>query len=188
MKTDQKLVDAAKNLLDQGGENAVTLRAIAQAVGLSHNAPYKHFADRRAILEAIAIDDFVYLTKTFEAVRQTRAAPINKLRKALKKFVGYSQNYPARYRLLFDNPEIGASGSEVQTAAFAVFTEFAAIVKECQKTGALASLPNAELTGLIYATVHGLIDLHFGGHLRAEKGFSSIPESIELFIKLVIKA
>lgn len=185
MKTDRKLVDAAKNLLDTGGENAVTLRAIAQAVGLSHNAPYKHFADRRSILEAVAIDDFVYLTETFAAVRQTRAKPINKLKEALKRFVSYSQSYPARYRLLFSNPEIGTSGGEVQTAAFAAFVEFSAIVKECQNVGALPSLPNAELTGLIYATAHGLIDINAGGRFRTEKGFSTISDSIDLFLRLI---
>ena len=43
MKTDRRLVAAAASLLDRGGESAVTIRAVAQAVGMSHNAPYKHF-------------------------------------------------------------------------------------------------------------------------------------------------
>lgn len=187
MKTDRRLIEAAKDLLDQGGENAVTLRAIAQAVGLSHNAPYKHFADRRAILEAVAIDDFKYLTKIFEEVRQTRAKPINKFKEALKRFVSYSQSYPARYRLLFSNPDIGASGGEVQTAAFATFAEFSAIIKECQDVNALPALPNAELTGLVYATVHGLIDINAGGRFRTKKGFSTILDSVGLFLRLITK-
>ena len=57
MKTDQRLIAAATSLLDSGGEAAVTIRAVAQAVGVSHNAPYKHFEDRSSLLRAV----FFYL-------------------------------------------------------------------------------------------------------------------------------
>ena len=185
MKTDQRLVATAKQLLDNGGESAVTLRAIAQAVGLSHNAPYKHFADRKTILAAVAIDDFQMIAGMFAEIRQTRAKPLNKLKKALARFVRYSRDYPARYRLLFNNPEIAATGGELGTAAFASFVEFSAIVGECQTSESLPQVPNAQLTGLIYASVHGLIELESGGQLREEKGFSSVSEGIELLLKLI---
>lgn len=187
MKTERRLIEAAKNLLDQGGESAVTLRSIAQAIGLSHNAPYKHFDDRRSILEAVAIDDFDFLTKMFNEVRRTDAEPIAKLKGALKKFVSYSQNYPARYHLLFSDPAIGRSGEKVQAAAFATFTEFSAIVGECQEVNALPSLPNAELTALIHAAVHGLIDINAGGRFRTEKGFSTVSDGIERFLELIAR-
>ena len=41
--TRDQLVAAAARLLDEGGPEAVTLRAVAQAVGVSHHAPYRHF-------------------------------------------------------------------------------------------------------------------------------------------------
>jgi AcrR family transcriptional regulator len=44
--TDKKLILAATTLLDAGGEDAVTLRAVGHASGISHNAPYKHFKTR----------------------------------------------------------------------------------------------------------------------------------------------
>jgi ribonuclease BN (tRNA processing enzyme) len=46
VNTREKLVTEAARLLDAGGDAAVTLRAVAQAVGVSHNAPYRHFEDR----------------------------------------------------------------------------------------------------------------------------------------------
>ena len=185
MKTDQRLVSTAKALLDAGGENAVTLRAIAQAVGLSHNAPYKHFADRKTILAAVAIEDFQMISQMFAEIRRTRAKPLNKLKKALSRFVAYSRDYPARYHLLFNNPEIAATGGQLRVAAFASFTEFSLIVGECQAAELLPQVPNAQLTGLIYASVHGLIELRASGQLREEKGFSSVTEGIELLLKLI---
>lgn len=64
--TKEQLVSAAAKLLDSGGQAAVTLRAVAERVGVSHNAPYWHFRDRSALLAAVAEQDFVLLRRTFE--------------------------------------------------------------------------------------------------------------------------
>ena len=68
MTTDRKLVAAATALLDSQGEKAVTLRAVGHACGLSHNAPYKHFVSRDALLAAVAPADFGWLKEAFHAV------------------------------------------------------------------------------------------------------------------------
>ena len=54
MNTSERLVTAAAELLDAGGEAAVTLRAVGSAIGVSHNAPYKHFVSRDDLLAAVA--------------------------------------------------------------------------------------------------------------------------------------
>lgn len=103
MGADKKLVSAA-DLLDSGGESAVTLRAVAHAVGVSHNAPYRHPKDRSTLLAAVAIGDFTRLTDAFVDIRQSSSRPMVKLRRALETFIGYEQAYPARYRLLLSSP------------------------------------------------------------------------------------
>ena len=188
MRTDQRLVAAAAALLDRGGEGAVTIRAVAQAVGMSHNAPYKHFEDRKALLRAVAVQDFAALTDAFAEIRQLEAEPLSKLKRALAHFVAYGQAYPARYHLLFSAPELAASdalGDDLEAAALRSFTEFAAIVKECQDAGKLPDMPNAELTGLLYASVHGLIDLQAGGRMRREKGLTDASRGAELLVELL---
>lgn len=188
MKTDQRLVAAASSLLDRGGEAAVTIRAVAQAVGVSHNAPYKHFEDRSALLRAVAVQDFAALTYAFAEIRRLEAAPLTRLKRALAHFVAYGQAYPARYRLLFSDPDLAgvlAPDDELEEAALRSFTEFAAIVGGCQAAGDLPAIPNAELTGLIYASVHGLIDLQAGGRMRHEKGLTDAARGAELLINLL---
>lgn len=184
VKTDQRLVAAAVSLLDSGGEGAVTIRAVAQAVGMSHNAPYKHFEDRSALLRAVAMQDFAALTNAFVEVRQLRIEPLAKLKQALTVFVSYGQEYPARYRLLYSDSNIAAQGGDPE-AAIKPFAEVAAIVQECQDAGDLPDVPNVELTGLIYASVHGLIDLQVGGRMRQEKGLTDAHKGAELLVKLL---
>lgn len=184
MKTDQRLVAAAASLLDSGGEGAVTIRAVAQAVGMSHNAPYKHFTDRSALLSAVAVQDFTALTNAFVEVRQLRVEPLAKLNRALTVFVSYAREHPARYRLLYSDPNVVAQGGDLE-AAMKPFAEVAAIVQECQDAGDLPGVPNAELTGLIYASVHGLIELQAGGRMRQEKGLTDAYKGAELLVELL---
>ena len=52
--TRARLIEAAAALLEEGGPGAVTLREVGRRVGVSHNAPYKHFADKEDLLAAVA--------------------------------------------------------------------------------------------------------------------------------------
>jgi len=185
MRTDKKLIEAAAALLDSGGESAVTLRAVASAVGVSHNAPYKHFEGRSALLAAVAIADFTSLTAAFTRIRGSRSKPMRKLKKALATFIEYGRTYPARYKLMFSDPSLAPKGDELESAAMKTFREFAAIVEECQTSALFPEMENVALTGLLFASVHGLIDLAAGGRMRREKGFSSVGESVDLLLDLV---
>ena len=188
MSTDRRLIAAAAALLDSGGESAVTLRAVGAAVGVSHNAPYKHFKDRSALLAAVAKDDFTMLTNAFAKIRLSSSKPLIKLQRALKAFIEYGQKHPARYRLLYSSPDLGAPGGDLEKIVFQSFAEFAGIVQEAQSSKDLPDVPNAALTGLLFASVHGLIDLEAGGLMRKEKGLSSATRTMALLIDLLSRA
>lgn len=185
MSTAEKLVAAAAALLDAGGESAVTLRAVGHAIGVSHNAPYKHFKDRGALLAAVAIVDSETLTDAFAAIRTSVGEPLPKLKHALDVFIRYGRDYPARYRLLFSDPDIAAQGGHLEQAALRTFFEFSGIIAECQTTRDLPATSNVKLTSLVFATLHGLIDLESGGRMRHEKGLSSPSESMQLLTTLL---
>lgn len=185
MSTRDKLVTAAALLLDQGGDAAVTLRAVGNAVGVSHNAPYRHFPDRNALLAAIAERDFKMLTGVFEQTRLAEGVPPERLIKGLDAFIEYGRAYPARYRLLFSDPEIGATGGALEEAALGTFTAFAGLVGDSQAAGSLPTGPTVALAGLIYAAVHGLVDLEAGGRMRKQKGLSAAENGVSLLLRLL---
>ena len=183
--TKERLIDAAAALLDEGGESAVTLRAVGRAVGVSQNAPYRHFEDRSALLAAVAVRDFRAVAESFSAIRQDRVSPLTKLTRALDVFLSYGERFPARYRLLYSDPTIAARRDQLEEAAMASFAEFAAIVQECQAAGELPRTPAADLAGLIFASAHGLVDLEAGGRMRAEKGLNDAAQGVNLLIKVL---
>ncbi len=188
MGTGERLVEAASALLDAGGEAAVTLRAVAQAVGVSHNTPYRHFDDRAALLAGVATRDFEAFSETFSDIAMSSRTPIDKVKAALEALIIYGEAHPARYRLLFSDPAIAAVGGRLETAALATFAAFSKFVADAQVAGELPPLSTATLTGLIYAAVHGLLDLRAGGRMRKEKGFSTVVEGTSLLLKLIAPA
>lgn len=185
MSTRDKLVTEAALLLDAGGNSAVTLRAVAHAVGVSHNAPYRHFKDRSALLGAIAERDFKMLASVFEKSRTEEVEPIERLKRALEQFIDYGRQYPARYRLLFSDPDIGAAKGSLEAAALEAFFAFAGLVEDAQAARALPPTSTRELAGLIYATAHGLVDLQAGGRMREQKGLTAAEQGVALLLSLL---
>jgi AcrR family transcriptional regulator len=185
MKTEEKLVAAAAALLDGGGEEAVTLRAVAQAVGVSHNAPYKHFKSRDALLAAVAAADLGRLAATLREIRQSHAKPLKKLTLALRDMMEYGSKHPARYQLLLNDPRFATLEGDLKEAAEAHFEELDSIVRECQSAGKLPGVSHITLSGLLFATVHGLVCLEASGRWTPDKGLTGTNRSLDLMMRLL---
>lgn len=181
--TKDRIVAAAAALLDAGGQEAVTLRAVAEKVGVSHNAPYRHFADRSALLAGVAMRDFVRLAQAFEARAASKSAS-EALRGAAEDFIAYGLAHPARYRLLFSDPGL-PSDEALRVAAFAPFAILVTLVERAQREGGLGPGDPVRLGGMIFAAIHGAIDLSIGGRATAAKGLDSPTATITLMLDLL---
>jgi AcrR family transcriptional regulator len=181
--TSDLMIVAAARLLDEGGETAVTIRAVANLVALSHNAPYRHFKDRTALLAAVAQGDFVFLTKAFENARSKSKSPLTALKAAILAFIEFARLHPARYRLLFSAE---ASQSEsVEAQAMLCFGAFHTLIESCQSAQMIRAGDTRQMTALLYACLHGLIDLELGGKARSSKGLGSIEKIANLLLDLL---
>ncbi|WP_160113637.1 TetR/AcrR family transcriptional regulator [Phyllobacterium salinisoli] len=186
MSTHDKLVRAAASLLDAGGEQALTLRAVGHAAGVSHNAPYKHYRNRDALLAAVATADLESLTTTFADIRVSAQAPRDKLLATLSTLVSFSRERPARYRLVFSAPALARMHSDLQTQSTACLSEIMAMVEDCKKADVLPDAPTKSLASLFLATMHGLVTMEANGLLSREKGLPTVEENIALMVSLVL--
>src|SRR5690349_24380311 len=104
-KTRDALVAAAAQLLDEGGPEAVTLREVGHRAGVSHNAPYKHFADKEALLAAVAARELARRTSSLSATRTAAKAgglpPQEAVRTAMRSYVAWALEFPQRFKLVF---------------------------------------------------------------------------------------
>src|SRR5262245_33472286 len=167
--TREALIDAAEQLLDAGGARAVTLRAVGARAGVSHNAPYKHFDSREALLAAVAA----------RALAE-RAAPgaDETVRARLHRYVDWARRHPARFKLVFGPWSIGSADlAEAATAALAALN--AAVVRG-QQRGELPAGDPERLAALLRATAHGAADLALAGHIaRDGKGHADARDLVD---------
>src|ERR1700694_2348779 len=85
--TRQSLLEAAGALLDVGGPEAVTLREVGARTGVSRSAPYRHFADKEALLTVLAMNALNRLGDTLEGLAHSDNPPERSLHAALLSLI-----------------------------------------------------------------------------------------------------
>ena len=145
------LLRAAAKVLEKEGVGALSLRDAARRAGVSHNAPYRHFADREALLAALAAEGFEMLG---EAMR-------GKARRELgEAYVSFALEHPQRFRLMFGGALPLAKHQPLRDAASATYQGLVT---------AFGDLAKPELAAAAaWSLVHGLAHLKLDGHLSAQ--------------------
>jgi AcrR family transcriptional regulator len=168
--TREALVDAARQLLDEGGPEAVTLRAVGRLAGVSHNAPYKHFADKEALLAAVAAREL----RQQAAVAATAVT----LRAVLHGYIEWALAHPERFRLVFGNWSAGSA--ELADAAETARASLITLVAGEQQADRLPPGDPERLAALLQALAHGAVALALAGHLSASgKGHASPVDLVD---------
>ncbi|MBF6336047.1 TetR/AcrR family transcriptional regulator [Nocardia abscessus] len=172
------LLDSAIRLLDAGGVEAVTLREVGLGAGVSHNAPYKHFASKEALLAAIAARELTDRAAILAGLSHSQPTPVALLREVLHTYIAWALTHPARFKLVFgawtiDSPELAAAANAAQDALIDV-------VARCQASDDLPPGDPIRLAALLRALAHGAADLAAAGHLAADgKGNADATDLVD---------
>lgn len=171
------LLDAAEALIAEG-DGDPSLRAVARRAGVSHAAPYKHFADRHGLRAGVAKRGFEALRGEMErAAANAGEAPLRAIGRA---YLGFALAHPARYRLMFGPEFAGARGTpELETAAQAAFEALVAR----QPHGDTQTGDRA--TAVAYwSLVHGLGTLLIDGRVAVPDGRDPLDYAVEVMGRL----
>jgi AcrR family transcriptional regulator len=95
------IIEAALEILSETQSLEFSLRELARRAGVSHNAPYKHFADKRELLAAVSTAGFELLTKRMSDKIADISNPRAQLFAMLRAYVHHGVENPALYRLMF---------------------------------------------------------------------------------------
>jgi len=97
------LITAALAAVEQRGPEAVSLRDLAQSLGVSRAAPYRHFANRDALLAAVAAKGFEELTVVYETALAGPGDGRERLRRALVDYLEFARRRPGLHALMFES-------------------------------------------------------------------------------------
>ena len=144
-----RIVDAAAHLLESGGVDAVSTRAVSAAAGVQAPTIYRLFGDKAGLLDAVVTDGFErYLAE--KTVREESDDPVADLRLGWDLHVGLALERPALYTLMYARP----NGEGYSPAARAAFAVLAALVRRIAAAGRLR-VPECRAVGLVHATGAG---------------------------------
>jgi AcrR family transcriptional regulator len=153
------LLDAALEVLEEDGATALSLRAVARRAGVSSAAPYRHYADREALVSAVAAVGYRELAERLGAAHPAPSTPAQ-LADVAVAYVRFALDRPALFRIMFGEP-CDRDNDERVAATAAVALYLREIVARCFPD----SDPEA-LAPAIWALVHGLAFLHLDGKLE----------------------
>ena len=153
----EALVAAALDILDEGGAGALSLREAARRAGVSAMAPYRHFADREALLAGVAAVGFERFRNALAAADASGRGRDALIAQGVA-YVGFAAAHPALFRLMFGatvakSPNLAIVGAK----AYGVLAE---------RVASLVGPAEAEdWTLACWSIVHGIAMLALDGHL-----------------------
>ena len=185
----QALIEAALTLISEKNVESISLRDVARRVGVSHAAPYRHFADKDTLLAAVATEGFQLLHDALEeAAHNVRDHPLKQLQDIGIAYVHFALSHSSHYRLMFGAYRTTAS-QQPDNLAEAVENAFMVLVNAIirgQKVGVMRADDPRQLAQAAWALVHGLAMLLMDGQI-SEMNAQSVKSLSTAVTQLLIE-
>lgn len=176
----QSLIAGAIDLISEAGFEQVSLRQVARRVGVSHNAPYRHFADKEALLAAVSEEGFQALRSVLEAA-QAEMSPDSPHRLGVlgMAYVQFAIANPAHYRVMFGqyHCDLGQH-PDLEKASQQSFEVLVDAIEQGQAAGVLRTADPINMARVAWSLVHGQSMLALDNKFQLEPG-----EEFEAFLQ-----
>jgi len=173
------LLQEAERVLADGGLPALSLRDLARRTGVSHAAPRRHFADRQALLDALARDGFARLGTAMRAALD--AAPpafAARLAAVAGAYARFATEHAALLELMYAGKHRPEATDALREAAVRAFDAPLELVARGQADGDVVPGPPERLGMVAWALVHGLAAMAHGGLLGDARLDDLVPEAV----------
>jgi len=157
----QRILDGAEALLEAEGLAALSLREVARRAGVTHQAPYHHFADRETILAELVSGGFDELTRRLARANDRSGDRRSAVLESGLAYVGFALDHPGLFRIMF-RPEVCEPSRfpAAQEAGERAHAELGRLVRRLHGDAA-----SEALASVYWAQVHGLACLIVDGPL-----------------------
>jgi len=173
-----EILAAAQNIIRTQGMDALSLRALAKAVGVTAPALYEYFSNKEAILRALFVEGSQVMLARMEQTILGSEPGVQRVLAVLNGYRRFAREEPDYFRLLFGTVEPPLELSEDEYAGMkAIFGRFTGIIAEAITQGDLTQLPPETLSCSLWALVHGVALLE-NDSFMARKDFEGDGESM----------
>lgn len=186
------LLASASTIIQESGIEALSLRKLAERVGVSRTAAYHHFKDKNDLLSAIAAQGFItWQQQAEETFGKPSHSSKEKYQKFVHDYVQFAYQNPAMYQLMFGSRlwKNNQSSDELKSVAYPSFQYQVNLVKNLQAKGLLPQSENSlRLAQVTWATLHGIAQLVIDGIYADANHLDEMCQcAVDLFLEVPSK-
>jgi AcrR family transcriptional regulator len=185
----RSVIAAAAGLLREGGAEAVTVRRVAQALGCSTTVIYHLFGSKDGLSNALYQQGCQLLYAALAAVAP-RASPAGHMADLAWAYWEFARRHPHYYALMFSGalPQFKPDPASIQDVATAIGL-LAAVLDGYRADGTMAIDDTAQTATMLWAALHGVIQLGFAGHLGDQAAAQAIyARTIAMLVAALLRA
>jgi AcrR family transcriptional regulator len=147
-------------LLETGSEEAVSIRAVARATGVTAPSIYRHFEDKAHLMFEVCSRQFDLLDDAIEAAVRGIEDPVLAMQARGRAYVRFGIEHPEHYRIMFMGPAYATPDQWSDLLQTGSFAHLIAGIEAAVESGALQPAGDAFTTALhVWASIHGLTSL-----------------------------
>jgi AcrR family transcriptional regulator len=182
----EALLDAAFEILDETGPDAITIREVARRTGVSHAAPVNHFKDRTSLLTAVATKLFTELADAINHELEEADPVASKQAGAFAKaLIAYGISNPHRYNLLWRRDLVDNSDPDLQTAMDSIYDELIAKIETSRKK---PKYDQHTIAIALWSLAHGYVSMRSDGNFEPMKDLITGQNREDAMIDSVLAA
>jgi AcrR family transcriptional regulator len=153
------LLANAERALAERGQAALSLREIAREAGVSHAAPGRHFRDKQALLDALALSGFERLTERLEAAEPAAGDARLRVLALARAYVGFAGEHAALLDLMYARKHDPDVSEQLYAAVGRLLERVMRPILDAQAAGEIAGGTPEAVTMTVSAAMHGLVAL-----------------------------
>ncbi|PCI32929.1 MAG: TetR family transcriptional regulator [Alphaproteobacteria bacterium] len=161
------LMAATRDMIRAGGVEALSLRKLAERVGVSRTAAYHYFKDKNVLLCTLAEEGFRLWQDTLGQIFNDESLPLqDRYRSYIRWYMDYAMDNAEYYDLMFGRAiwKQNSATDSLKTLAYEVFQKQVEMTRQCQEGGILpAGEDSLRLAQVSWGTLHGLARLLIDG-------------------------
>ncbi|MFJ3232167.1 TetR/AcrR family transcriptional regulator [Streptomyces sp. NPDC086787] len=176
------LLDSAERTLREKGAAALSLRELARDIGVSHAAPGRHFKDKQALLDALALTGYERMNQALHAADSPGLALEPRIAALGRAYLGFAIDNPELLELMYSRKHHPDSSTQLTSAVERSLDTFTLLVTDAQARGEMVQGDPERITHVAAASLHGLAALITSCALDAESALAGLDDHVHLLL------
>lgn len=172
------LLAAAERTLREKGAAALSLRELAREVGVSHAAPGRHFKDKQALLNALALAGYERLAQSLNTADDPTLPLEPRLTALARAYLGFAIDNAALLELMYARKHEPDASEQLATAVEQTVGSLVRVLADAQQRGEIIDGDPEELNLVTGAALHGMAGFISAGWLTPEAALAGVEDLV----------